>query len=74
MNNKLTEIFNQLCEENSDIFESWKITETRDSYYMQIKPVGSVEVCCGSKKKSAHEDRSNIESLVNYAKCYAKKE
>lgn len=74
MNNKLTEIFNRLCEENSAVFESWKITETRDSYYMQIKPVGSVAVCCGGKKRSAYEDRLDVESLVNYAKRYAKKE
>lgn len=73
MNNKLTEIFNQLCEENSAVFESWKITETRNSYYMQIKPVGSVEVCCGGKKRSAYEDRLDVESLVNYAKRYAKR-
>lgn len=73
MNNKLTEIFNQLCEENSDIFESWEITETRDGYYMQIEPVGSAKVCCGCKKKSAYEDRLNIESIINYAKRYAKR-
>ena len=73
MKSNMTELFNRLCEEHSSFFESWKITETRDSFYMQITPVGSVAVCCGGKKKSAYENRLDIQSLIDYAIRYSKK-
>ena len=72
MKSNMTKIFNELCEEHSSFFESWKITETRDSFYMQIKPIGSVEVCCGGKKRSSYEDRLDIQSLIDYAIRYSK--
>lgn len=72
MKSNITKIFNELCEQHSSFFESWNITETRNDYYMCIKPKGMPEVCCGGKKKSAYEDRVNVESLINYAIRYSK--
>lgn len=71
MESKLSAIFNQICKENSQFFEYWEISETRNGYYMKIKPLDAVEVCCGGKKTSAYENYLNIESLVNYAKRFA---
>lgn len=67
MNTKLTENFNKYCEKHKTKFENWSIRETRSDFYMQIKPRGSVEVCCGCKKSSNFLNNLNIESLIAYA-------
>jgi hypothetical protein len=73
MRSKITETFNKCCEKYSHLFESWHITETSTDFYIQILPLGSVEVCCGCKKKSPYINRLNIDSLISYAVRHSKK-
>lgn len=73
MQSKITDTFNACCAKYSHLFERWSISETRTDFYMQILPLGSVEVCCGCRKNTEYVNRLNIDSLVNYAISLANK-